>query len=422
MKIGLSKLSFIKKDKIIEDVVKKEESEYKCNDSENLNLLYSKVQDKLDFSNALTVFCLTHTELISFRAMLSVSEILKMASELSDDTKELYASAEEMAASAQQINSGIQQVSNSSQNALVKMKTLEKAGSETNNTLKDMLISTNNLNSQISQIQGIVGNISSIAGQTNLLSLNASIEAARAGDAGRGFAVVAGEVRKLSDDTKDAVNTVTSVADRMINQSIIVIGSVKNVDNNFNSYLNNSKEVSSEIKDIMGEIEKSSSMIEEITSSIEQQVDVTENISSKCENILMHSSDISKVLQNESDNLCSVVQPNLQLEDNDSIINILSLRLVDHADFLKSTINSAGKGIKLSNHLECNFGKWYESNKDKYNHIKSFREIDAPHRDVHQKANNLSRECSSENVQELINASLELLRTFISLYKYFSEV
>ena len=57
--------------------------------------------------------------------------------------------------------------------------------------------------------------ISSIAGQTNLLSLNASIEAARAGDAGRGFSVVAEEIRKLSDESEQNVSTINSLLDEL---------------------------------------------------------------------------------------------------------------------------------------------------------------------------------------------------------------
>ncbi len=66
------------------------------------------------------------------------------------------------------------------------------------------------LSTKVQDIITIVSTVESIAEQTNLLALNASIEAARAGEHGRGFAVVAEEVRKLAEDSKDAVNTINS--------------------------------------------------------------------------------------------------------------------------------------------------------------------------------------------------------------------
>ena len=68
----------------------------------------------------------------------------------------------------------------------------------------------------ISEITSISDAISGIASQTNLLSLNASIESARAGEAGRGFAVVAEEIRSLSDETSNEIGKISDLTDRLL--------------------------------------------------------------------------------------------------------------------------------------------------------------------------------------------------------------
>ena len=80
------------------------------------------------------------------------------------------------------------------------------------------------------KISEIVGLVTGIADQTNLLALNASIEAARAGEHGKGFAVVAEEVRKLAEETKNAVKNVSILIQETESNIISMADSVNSVD------------------------------------------------------------------------------------------------------------------------------------------------------------------------------------------------
>ncbi len=121
---------------------------------------------------------------------------------------------EEMEPTIESLRSGIAEIAVNVEKATVQMQDVA-------NKQEEVSQAANEIEEAVTSSMEIIGSIQSIASQTNLLSLNASIEAARAGDAGRGFAVVATEVQSLSTSTKD---TTEHISEKLTNVNESVKG------------------------------------------------------------------------------------------------------------------------------------------------------------------------------------------------------
>ena len=166
--------------------------------------------------------------------------------------------------------------------------TLDSLVSISNNTresIENVQKQTNDTNKSAMEIQNVVNFISNIAGQTNLLSLNASIEAARAGDQGRGFAVVANQVRELAEQSKQSAAQIEVIARKLIensNSSVEAMSVVMNDIQIQHDKLDQTKDVfdhlKSDISDVTSAVNGISKEIESIDQAKNKVYDNIENL------------------------------------------------------------------------------------------------------------------------------------------------
>lgn len=227
----------------------------------------------------------------------AVQEIAAGASSQADETQQatehVILMGEMVENTTQEVNrlhGTMEEMGKAGETAADKLHQLEEINARAKASLDDIYEQTNTTNHSALKIQEVIGIITEIAEETNLLSLNASIEAARAGEQGRGFAVVASQIQKLAEQSNESARKIEEIVTYLISDSKQAVETMDEVKGIMDEQINFVTETADIFRNLQGEIGESINKIDQIsnrTAHLDKErtgvVDVVQNLTAIAE-------------------------------------------------------------------------------------------------------------------------------------------
>lgn len=210
------------------------------------------------------------------------SEAIQQTAEAIDNSTQLATQVNEKAVESEQKSTEMVEQLQESKEVISQLVTgIHRLADNQDYTLNDV----NRLSDKAKEVENVISLVGDISDQTNLLALNASIEASRAGEEGKGFAVVAEEVRKLADQSSEAVQTISSLIQAMQQDVEKVVGNIRVQVENTRNETEKGEKTTLVIDHMSNSVDQVVSSIKVISELVTNQLEEIEATQAKSQNV-----------------------------------------------------------------------------------------------------------------------------------------
>jgi len=318
----------------------------------------------------------------------SAGELSNASIKLSDSSNAQAASLEQTAAAIEEISATI----NKSSETAMQMSTYAQNVTKSNNSGKALASRTSEsmeeLGEEVNAIHEAISVIDQIAFQTNILSLNAAVEAATAGEAGKGFAVVAAEVRNLASrsaeaakEIKDLVESATSKAKTGKEITNEMIDGYNELNENISTTIGLIEDVANASR----EQQQAMSQITDTVNSLDQATQQNASLASNISTMAQTTTGLAQQLQSAVNKTSFDLEAKKRICNTDMIFDLNKLKS-DHIVFKNTNFAQCKQGFKFTvkNDHECNLGKWIDANEDsEFAQSEEWTQLKIAHKKVH---------------------------------------